>query len=130
MAKEEEEEALYMISIAAKLAGLHPQTLRLYERKELICPRRSLGDTRLYSDEDVDTLKNIQKLTQEFRVNLAGVRFIFDLDKDINELRKEIDEAQEKLKEMKKEMEEKIRKVQKSLKKELMIYPKGELIKR
>ena len=64
---------LYMISVAAELAGMHPQTLRIYERKQLIQPKRSAGNTRLYSDADIERLRLIQQLTQEEGVNLAGV---------------------------------------------------------
>ena len=66
------DQPLYMISVAAELAGVHPQTLRIYERKRLVRPRRSAGNTRLYSDADIERLRLIQQLTNE-GVNLAGV---------------------------------------------------------
>jgi MerR family transcriptional regulator/heat shock protein HspR len=70
---------LYMISVAADLAGVHPQTLRIYERKLLVQPRRSSGNTRLYSDADIERLRLIQQLTQEEGINLAGVERIIEL---------------------------------------------------
>lgn len=70
---------LYMISVAADLAGVHPQTLRIYERKLLVRPRRSSGNTRLYSDADIERLRLIQQLTQEEGINLAGVERIIEL---------------------------------------------------
>ena len=69
----------YMISVAADLVGMHPQTLRLYERKNLIRPGRSSGKTRLYSERDIDHLREIRRFTQELGVNLAGVEEIMRL---------------------------------------------------
>jgi MerR family transcriptional regulator/heat shock protein HspR len=80
------DEPVYMISVAAKLAGVHPQTLRIYERKKLIKPGRTEGKTRLYSQRDVDRLKLIQVLTQDMGVNLAGVIKIFELEDQIEGL--------------------------------------------
>jgi MerR family transcriptional regulator/heat shock protein HspR len=76
-----------MISVAAELAGVHPQTLRIYERKELICPQRSGGNTRLYSEADIERLRLIQHLTQEEGINLAGVTRIMDMQREIEDLR-------------------------------------------
>lgn len=80
------DEPVYMISVAAKLAGMHPQTLRIYERKKLIEPKRTQGSTRLYSQRDVDRLKLIQTLTQELGLNLVGVIKIFELQDEIERL--------------------------------------------
>lgn len=77
---------LYVISVAAELVDMHPQTLRLYERKGLIEPSRSAGKTRLYSQRDVDHLKEIRRLTQELGVNLAGVEEIIRLRKKLDGL--------------------------------------------
>lgn len=82
-----------MISVAAELTGVHPQTLRIYERKELICPQRSSGNTRLYSQSDIDRLLFIQRLTQEEGINLAGVTRIIDMQRQIEKLRAELDRA-------------------------------------
>src|SRR5438045_3873101 len=79
--------ALYIISVAAELAGVHPQTLRIYERKGLLNPARTSGNTRRYSDRDIARLRAIQKLTQEEGVNLAGVRMIVELEHELERMR-------------------------------------------
>ena len=81
---------LYMISVAADLAGVHPQTLRIYERKLLVQPRRSNGNTRLYSDADIERLRLIQQLTQEEGINLAGVERIIELQRELDRTRAEL----------------------------------------
>lgn len=81
---------LYMISVAADLTGVHPQTLRIYERKALIHPQRSDGNTRLYSEADIERLRFIQQLTQEEGVNLAGVTRIIELQREIERMRAEL----------------------------------------
>ena len=84
------ETPLYMISVAAELAGVHPQTLRIYERKSLLAPKRSAGNTRLYSDSDIDRLRLIQQLTSE-GMNLAGVQRVIALRAEVDGLLREID---------------------------------------
>lgn len=84
---------LYMISVAAELAGMHPQTLRIYERKELIRPQRSAGNTRLYSEADIERLRTIQHLTQVEGVNLAGVERIMELQREVERLQRELERA-------------------------------------
>jgi MerR family transcriptional regulator, heat shock protein HspR len=84
---------LYMISVAAELAGVHPQTLRIYERKELVSPQRSPGGTRLYSQADVDRLCLIQHLTQNEGVNLAGVERIIGLQRELERAKSELEAA-------------------------------------
>jgi len=91
MARNDSEKPVYMISVAAELAGVHPQTLRIYERKQLICPQRSQGNTRLYSQADIDRLQFIQQLTQEEGVNLAGVIRIMELSRELERAHAEID---------------------------------------
>ena len=81
---------LYMISVAAELAGVHPQTLRIYERKMLVAPQRSAGNTRLYSQADVERLRLIQQLTQVEGINLAGVVRILDLQRELDATRHEL----------------------------------------
>lgn len=78
-----EDRGVFMISVAADLADMHPQTLRMYETKGLIAPRRSARGTRLYSQADVDRLKRIQQLTAEFGLNLAGVERVFELEEKL-----------------------------------------------
>ena len=77
-----------MISVAAELAGMHPQTLRIYETRGLITPKRSPKNTRLYSQEDVERLRRIQELTSELGMNLAGVERVFELEEEIERMRR------------------------------------------
>jgi MerR family transcriptional regulator/heat shock protein HspR len=80
--------AVYIISVAAELAGVHPQTLRIYERRGLLRPKRTSGNTRRYSERDIARLQMIQELTQRQGVNLAGVKLIMDMQVEIEELRR------------------------------------------
>ncbi len=84
--------AAYMISAVAEKYGLHPQTLRLYEREGLLKPSRSEGNTRLYTEEDLDRLEVILKLTREFGVNLAGVEIILNMREKMAAMQKQIEE--------------------------------------
>jgi MerR family transcriptional regulator/heat shock protein HspR len=87
--------ALYVISVAAELAGVHPQTLRIYERKGLLDPARTAGGSRRYSDEDIARLERIQELTNE-GLNLAGVRRVLELEAELARLRAEVDQLTER----------------------------------
>lgn len=82
-----DERAVYVISIAAELAGVHPQTLRIYERKGLLQPKRTQGNSRRYSQRDIAHLRSIQALTQAAGVNLAGVKIIMEMQRELDELR-------------------------------------------
>jgi MerR family transcriptional regulator/heat shock protein HspR len=84
--------AVYVISVAAELAGVHPQTLRIYERKGLLGPARTLGGSRRYSDEDIALLRRIQDLTSA-GLNLEGVRRVIELEAEVDRLRQEVDRA-------------------------------------
>jgi MerR family transcriptional regulator, heat shock protein HspR len=95
----DEDRAVYIISVAAELAGVHPQTLRIYERKGLVAPKRTSGNTRRYSDRDIALLRQIQDLTQEGGINLAGVKMIIELQAKLDALRAETDQLQERLRE-------------------------------
>ena len=81
----------YMISVAADLVGMHPQTLRIYESKGLVRPRRTAGNTRLYSDADLERLKLIQRLTSELGLNLAGVGHVLRLEDELRRMRARMD---------------------------------------
>jgi MerR family transcriptional regulator/heat shock protein HspR len=83
--------AVYVISVAAELAGVHPQTLRIYERKGLVDPARTAGGSRRYSEADIAQLRRIQELTNE-GLNLAGVQKVMELEAELSELRREIEE--------------------------------------
>jgi MerR family transcriptional regulator, heat shock protein HspR len=89
--------AVYMISVAAELAGVHPQTLRIYERKGLVRPKRTQGNTRRYSDADVELLRWIQALTQDEGINLAGVKHIMEMRAQMDELRDRVEELKTQL---------------------------------
>ena len=93
----DDERAVYIISVAAELAGVHPQTLRIYERKGLLRPKRTQGNTRRYSDADVELLRAIQALTQDEGVNLAGVKRIMELRAQMDELKRRVEELQAQL---------------------------------
>lgn len=93
----EQDRPLYMISVAAELAGVHPQTLRIYERKQLVAPQRSAGNTRLYSQADVERLRLIHQLTQIEGINLAGVERIIALQSEIEAMRAELEAAIDRL---------------------------------
>lgn len=86
--------AVYVISVAAELAGLHPQTLRIYERKGLVDPARTGGGSRRYSDDDITQLRRIQDLTSE-GLNLAGVQKVLELEHELAEARRQLDLARE-----------------------------------
>ncbi|MGE5461624.1 MAG: heat shock protein transcriptional repressor HspR [Solirubrobacterales bacterium] len=93
----EEERALYIISVAAELAGVHPQTLRIYERKGLLRPKRTSGNTRRYSERDIERLRMIQELTQDEGVNLAGVKRIIQMQRDLERMHQRIRELEQEL---------------------------------
>ena len=88
MANDDSSRGVYMISVAAELAGMHPQTLRIYEARGLITPRRSPKNTRLYSRDDVERLLRIQALTSELGMNLAGVEKVFELEEEMERMRR------------------------------------------
>jgi MerR family transcriptional regulator, heat shock protein HspR len=87
----------YMISVAADLVGMHPQTLRIYENKGLIRPKRTAGNTRLYSDADLDRLRLIQRLTNELGLNLAGVEHVLRLQDELVRMRRRLDRMEQEM---------------------------------
>ena len=97
LAIEAEERAVYIISVAAELAGVHPQTLRIYERKGLLQPQRTSGNTRRYSERDIARLQLIQELTQRRGVNLAGVKLIMEMQAELDAMRQRTDELERQL---------------------------------
>ncbi len=92
-----DERAVYVISVAAELAGVHPQTLRIYERKGLLRPERTRGNSRRYSDRDIERLRMIQELTQAQGVNLAGVRRIMQMQVELDRTRERVRELEAQL---------------------------------
>jgi MerR family transcriptional regulator, heat shock protein HspR len=113
---------VYMISVAAELAGMHPQTLRIYETRGLITPKRSSGNTRLYSQEDVDRLRRIQELTSEMGMNLAGVERVFELEQEMARMTERMRRLQLEAERMEREMLEEIERVRRSFRFELVPY--------
>jgi MerR family transcriptional regulator/heat shock protein HspR len=106
---------MYMISVAAELAGVHPQTLRTYESKGLVRPKRTPGGTRLYSDADVERLRIIQRLTTELGLNLAGVELVLRLEDELRRAHTQIERLQ-------KQQREEIQNVRKEYRRELVLY--------
>jgi MerR family transcriptional regulator, heat shock protein HspR len=112
----------YMISVAAELVGMHPQTLRIYESKGLVRPRRTPGNTRLYSEADLERLRLIQQLTTELGLNLAGVEHVLRLQDQLLAMRRRLDR-------MEREMREAINAVHRQYRRDLVPYkPPIELI--
>ena len=89
----------YMISVAAELVGMHPQTLRIYETKGLVHPRRTAGNTRLYSDADLERLRLIQRLTNELGLNLAGVEQVLRMQDELIRMRRRLDRMEREMRE-------------------------------
>jgi MerR family transcriptional regulator/heat shock protein HspR len=96
----DEERGVFMISVAAELAEMHPQTLRMYEARGLIAPKRSPKNTRLYSQRDVERLRRIQRMTTEEGLNLAGVVTVLELEERVEKLRAELDRTRQRLQEL------------------------------
>jgi len=94
------EQGVFMISVAAELAEMHPQTLRMYETRGLIEPQRSPKNTRLYSQRDVERLRRIQQMTSEQGLNLAGVETVLALEREVEKLRAELQRTRRRLAEL------------------------------
>lgn len=92
-----EERAVYIISVAAELAGVHPQTLRMYERRGLVQPKRTSGNTRRYSERDIARIRAIQELTQQGGINLAGVKLFIEMQEQLEEMRRRTAELEGEL---------------------------------
>ena len=111
----EQERPRYMISVAAELVGMHPQTLRIYESKGLVRLRRTPGNTRLYSEADLERLRFIQRLTTELGLNLAGVETVIRLEDELGKARARLDRLE-------RELRREIRNVHKQYKREVVLY--------
>lgn len=118
---------VFMIGVAAELIGVHPQTLRMYEQKGLLRPRKSIKNTRLYCQEDVDLGLHIQELTQELGMNLAGVRRVLDMERRLARLEAENTRLREELKKQREEHGRMLAEVHRSYRRELVLVPRGEL---
>ena len=104
-----------MISVAADLVGMHPQTLRIYEQKGLVRPQRTAGNTRLYSDLDVERLRMIQRLTTEWGLNLAGVERVLQMEDELTRMRRRLERREL-------EMRRALDDVHKQYRRELVLY--------
>jgi len=113
----------YMISVAAELVGMHPQTLRIYEQKGLVQPTRTAGNTRLYSERDLERLRLIQQLTTELGLNLAGVEMVLRLEDQMSRM-------QRRMERMEREMRERLRDIEKQYKRELVLWQEPTLLMR
>ena len=105
----------YMISVAADVVGMHPQTLRIYENKGLVRPKRTPGNTRLYSDADLERLRLIQTLTTELGLNLAGVELVL-------KLRDEVERLRARTERLERQMREEVQRVHKQYRRDLVLY--------
>jgi MerR family transcriptional regulator/heat shock protein HspR len=121
---------VFMISVAAELANMHPQTLRVYEARGLIEPQRSPKGTRLYSQEDVDKLRRIQEMTAELGLNLAGVERVLDLELEIERMNARIEELELEALHAQVRLAEQLEEVRRSFRAELAVpYRGGELVR-
>ncbi len=114
---------IYMISVAADLVGMHPQTLRMYEAKGLVRPHRTPGGTRIYSEADVERLRIVQRLTTELGLNLAGVELVLRLE---DELRK----AHAQIERLRRELRTEVQKVHKEYRRDLVLLGEARLPER
>jgi MerR family transcriptional regulator/heat shock protein HspR len=120
---------VFMISVAAELAEMHPQTLRMYEARGLIEPKRSPKGTRLYSREDVERLKRIQEMTAELGMNLAGVERVFELEEQLESMSRRVQSLERRARELKAEVE-RLEALRRQLRAEIVPYERaGELVR-
>jgi MerR family transcriptional regulator, heat shock protein HspR len=116
------DQGVFMISVAAELAEMHPQTLRMYEARGLINPKRSPKGTRLYSQRDVDRLRRIQELTCELGMNLAGVERVFELEDQIERMSRRLRALEERAEALAAQMEAELDAVRRSFRAEIVRY--------
>jgi MerR family transcriptional regulator, heat shock protein HspR len=118
----EHERGVFMISVAAELADMHPQTLRMYEARGLIEPKRSPKGTRLYSQADVERLRRIQNMTSDLGLNLAGVERVLALEEELERATRRLEALERRSAQMRDEMEAELDRVRRSLKAEIVPY--------
>jgi MerR family transcriptional regulator/heat shock protein HspR len=118
----DQERGVFMISVAAELAEMHPQTLRMYEARGLITPKRSPKNTRLYSQADVELLRRIQQMTSEEGLNLAGVETVLELEQRLERMRAEMARVRRRAAEMESKMTEELERLRRSIGGELVPY--------
>jgi MerR family transcriptional regulator, heat shock protein HspR len=120
-AKVATDRGVFMISVAAELAEMHPQTLRMYEQRGLITPQRSPKGTRLYSQEDVERLRRIQEMTVELGMNLAGVERVFELEDELGTMERKVRKLERRAEELQEEIA-RLEEIRRSVKAELVLY--------
>jgi len=118
----DESRAVFMISVAAELADMHPQTLRMYESRGLITPKRSPKNTRLYSLEDVERLRRIQRMTNNEGLNLAGVESVLELERALERARTELRRMRRRADQLERRMLDEIERVKRSFRAEIVPY--------
>jgi MerR family transcriptional regulator/heat shock protein HspR len=127
-ARVEHDRGVFMISVAAELADMHPQTLRMYEARELIEPKRSPKGTRLYSQADVERLRRIQEMTTEWGMNLAGVERVFELESQLERMQRKVEALERRAEQLQDEISareaeiERLEEVRRSVKAEIVRY--------
>src|ERR671920_1894614 len=121
-ARVDRDRGVFMISVAAELADMHPQTLRMYEARGLIEPKRSPKGTRLYSYSDVEQLRRIQEMTAELGLNLAGVERVLELEQQLERATRRLQDLENRSAQMREEMEREIEAVRRSFRAELVPY--------
>lgn len=126
--KDDYDEPVYIISVAAKLVKMHPQTLRLYDRFGLVCPRRTEGKARRYSARDIDELRGIQELSRKYGLNIEGVKFFSEMESRITQFKKEFEKMEKEMENKRKEMEAEIEQIHRSYSRGLIKLPSLEVI--
>src|SRR6058998_3841861 len=120
----DDERGVFMISVAAELAEMHPQTLRMYEARGLISPKRSPKKTRLYSQSDVERLRRIQQMTADLGLNLAGVERVFELEEELEAMTRKLMMLERRAKELRAEVE-RLEQLRRELRAEIVPYERG-----
>ncbi|MFY9586381.1 MAG: MerR family transcriptional regulator [Actinomycetota bacterium] len=123
---DERERALFVISVAAELAGVHPQTLRMYERKGLINPQRTSGNTRRYSQADIEIVRLIQEMTQERGMNLAGVEVVIELQQELERAQDRMERLRREAEELQRRLAEDLERLRQAQKTAIVLYRKNE----
>ena len=121
-ARVDHDRGVFMISVAAELADMHPQTLRMYEARGLIAPKRSPKNTRLYSQRDVERLRRIQQMTTEEGLNLAGVETVLEMEARVEKMRAELERMRKRTEELQRQMADEVERVRRSLRAEIVPY--------
>jgi MerR family transcriptional regulator, heat shock protein HspR len=127
MRNDENDRPLFMISVAAELAGMHPQTLRMYERRGLVRPQRTAGKTRRYSQHDVERLQRIQQLT-ELGLNLAGVERVLSMEEQLETMRRQMLLLQQRLDEAAEAMRIEVERIERSHRMELVPVSRTQVV--